>query len=325
MKKINLKSNKSAKLAKSNDNKKRIAGYLIISALMIVMIIASAITVSAADSNIVENEKAKMDFTDSNTTGTVKINVVAKVDKKVKVSIEKGDKKYTYDLNGEGKVESYPLQWDDGEYNVRVMIQASDPTKYSVALTSKYKLELKDKKAPFMNSNQLVNYNKDSKVVKKAAELTQDKKDKDGKVIKMTEIEKVEAIYKFVIESLEYDSKKAGEVQAGYLPSVDTIVDSKKGICFDYAAVLAAMLRSQGIPAKLVMGYVKVPDSKDPVYHAWNEFYLTDKGWFKINEMKFDGKKFERVDPTFDSSNKSNKAVIKFIGDGENYSKSWEF
>lgn len=322
MKKI--KAIKSVKQNERNQGKKRFAGYLIISALMIAIIISSAIIAVAAD-NLIENEKAKMDFTESNNTGTVKINVVAKTDKRVKVSIEKGDLKYTYDLNGDAKIESFPLQWGNGEYNVRVMIQASDPTKYSVALTQKYKLELKDEKAPYLNTNQLVSYNKDSKVVKKAAELTQDKKDKDGKVIKMTELEKVEAIYKFVIESLEYDSQKATTVQSGYLPSVDAIVDSKKGICFDYAAVLAAMLRSQGIPAKLIMGFVKVPDSKDPVYHAWNEFYLTDKGWFKINEMKFDGKKFERVDPTFDSSNKSNKAVIKFIGDGQNYSKSWEF
>ncbi|MCL1858083.1 MAG: transglutaminase-like domain-containing protein [Oscillospiraceae bacterium] len=310
MKKINCASNTS-----TISTRKKIAGYLIFSALIILTVILSAIIVIAAD-DIIKNEKAQMDFTDSNATGTVKINVVAKTDKKVKVSIDKGDLKYTYDLKGDGKIESFPLQWGNGEYNVRVMIQASDPTKYSVALTQKYKLELKDEKAPYMNANQLVNYSKDSKVVKKAAELTKNCK---------TELEKVEAIYKFVIDSLEYDSKKANEVQAGYLPSVDAIVDSKKGICFDYAAVLAAMLRSQGIPAKLVMGYVKVPDQKDPVYHAWNEFYLTDKGWFKVNEMKFDGKKFERVDPTFDSSNKSNKSVIKFIGDGSNYSKSWEF
>jgi len=294
---------------------KRFMGYIIISALLVFMLVASAI-VATADDTVFSNEKAKIDFTDSNTTGTVKINVAAKTDKKVKVQIEKGDKKYTYDLNGETKVESFPLQWDNGEYTVKVMIQASDPTKYSVALNQKYKLELKDAKSPYLNANQLVNYNKDSKVVKKAEELVKNCK---------TEMEKVEAIYKFVIESLTYDSQKAATVQSGYLPSVDTIVDSKKGICFDYAAVLAAMLRSQKIPAKLVMGYVKVPDQKEAVYHAWNEFYLTDKGWFKINEMKFDGKQFERVDPTFDSSNNSNKAVIKFIGDGSNYSKSWEF
>ena len=320
MKKINSKSDKLISTTGTNKTNKpvnlgKIVEYLIIAALMILMIIVSAIAVSAADT-VFSNEKVKMDFTDSNTTGTVKINVVAKVDKKVKVTIEKGDLKYNYDLNGDTKIESYPLQWGNGDYTVKILIQASDPSKYSVALKQTYKLALKDEKSPYMNANQLVNYNKDSKVVKKAAELVKNCK---------TELEKVEAIYKFVIESLEYDSQKAATVQSGYLPSVDTIVDSKKGICFDYASVLAAMLRSQGIPAKLVMGYVKVPDAKDPVYHAWNEFYLTDKGWFKLNEMKFDGKKFERVDPTFDSSNNSNKAVIKFIGDGSNYSKSWEF
>jgi transglutaminase-like putative cysteine protease len=289
---------------------KQIAGYVI--ALAMLFCLFSVVAWAKVESN----DKAKMDFTDSNTTGTVKINVAAKTEKKVKIAVEKGDKKYNYDLNGEGKVESYPLQWGNGDYTVKVLIQASDPTKYSVALTGKFKLELKDEKAPYMNPSQLINYTKDSEIVKKAAELAKGAK---------TEIEKVEAIYKFVIESLAYDTNKAATVQAGYVPDVDKIVNSGKGICFDYAAVFAAMLRSQGIPAKLVMGYVKTPDSKDPVYHAWNEFYITDKGWFKVNEMKFDGKKFERIDPTFESSSKSSKEVIKFIGDGSNYSKSWEF
>ena len=292
--------------------KKRFAYFIAL--VFAVVLFASTFAVEAA--NVVSNEKAKMDFTDSNTTGTVKINVVAKVTKKVKISIEKGDKKYNYDLNGDGKIESYPLQWGNGEYTVKVLIQASDPTKYSVALTNKFNLELKDSKAPYMNPSQLVNYNKDSVIVKKAAELVKNC---------TTEIEKVEEIYKFVIQNLAYDTDKATTVQSGYVPDVDKIVNSGKGICFDYAAVLAAMLRSQGIPAKLVMGYVQTPNSKEPVYHAWNEFYLTDKGWFKINEMKFDGKKFERIDPTFDSSTKSNKAIIQFIGDGENYKMSWEF
>lgn len=295
--------------------KKRFVRYFIVVVSMVILAVLSAAAVEASD--VVSNDKVKMDFTDSNTTGTVKINVVAKVTKKVKVSIEKGDKKYNYDLNGEGKVECYPLQWENGEYTVKVLIQASDPNKYSVALTHKFKLELKDQKAPYMNPNQFVSYNKDTEIVKKAAELVKDCK---------TELEKVEAMYKFVIQSLEYDTKKATTVQSGYVPDVDKIINSGKGICFDYAAVFAVMLRSQGIPAKLVMGYVKDPGSNDSVYHAWNEFYLFEKGgWFKINEMKFDGQKFERIDPTFDSSSKSSKAVIKFIGDGSNYSKSWDF
>ncbi|MCL1793006.1 MAG: transglutaminase-like domain-containing protein [Oscillospiraceae bacterium] len=296
---------------------RRFAKYFVAFVLAAILAVGAFPVPVRAETGVVSNDKAKMDFTDSNATGTVKINVVAKVDKKVKVSIEKGDRKYSYDLNGGGKVESYPLQWENGEYTVKVLIQASDPTKYSVALTNTFKLELKDNKAPYMNPNQFVNYTKETAIVKKAAELA-----KTG----ATQLDKVEAIYKFVIESLSYDTNKATTVQSGYVPDVDKIVSSGKGICFDYAAVFAVMLRSQGIPAKLVMGYVKDPNSKDSVYHAWNEFYLSDKGgWFKINEMKFDGQKFERIDPTFDSSSKSSKAVIKFIGDGSNYSKSWDF
>ena len=39
------------------------------------------------------------------------------------------------------------------------------------------------------------------------------------------------------------------------LPSVDETLKTKKGICFDYAALMTAMLRSQGIPTKLEIGY----------------------------------------------------------------------
>ncbi len=40
---------------------------------------------------------------------------------------------------------------------------------------------------------------------------------------------------------------KNGEL-AGYLPDVDSILQEKKGICFDYAALMATMLQSQNIP-----------------------------------------------------------------------------
>lgn len=57
------------------------------------------------------------------------------------------------------------------------------------------------------------------------------------------------------MKTLTYDKKKAQTVQSGYLPNVDQVLASKTGICFDYAALMTAMLRSQGIPTKLVVGY----------------------------------------------------------------------
>ena len=67
MKKTNFKSNKKTNIAK------RFLGYMIISALLVFMIIASAIIANAEDT-VFSNEKAKIDFTDSNAKGTVKIN-----------------------------------------------------------------------------------------------------------------------------------------------------------------------------------------------------------------------------------------------------------
>jgi len=304
-----------------NIKQKKLRLSLIISVILIFsssfMLVVSVDTAKKVPKpeTVFRNEKARIDFTDSNATGTVKINTVSKANKRVKVTVEKNEVNsavYTYDLKDDTTVEAYPLQMGDGEYIVKLWFQTVD-SKYSFGLSGKYTLKLSDKNAPFLNPNQYIYYSKDSKIVKIAAELIKNC---------TTDLEKVEAIYKFVVQSLEYDSNKAATVQSGYLPSVDAVVDIGKGICFDYAAVFAAMLRSQGIPAKLVTGHVKPHNA----YHAWNEFYLKDKGgWFKINEMKFDGKKFERIDPTFDSSSKSDKKVLQYIGDGSNYTKFQEY
>ena len=64
-----------------------------------------------------------------------------------------------------------------------------------------------------------------------------------------------------------------------------------KGICFDYASLMAALLRSQGIPTKLVVGY------SGDAYHAWISVYLDEIGWVdKI--IEFDGKSWSLIDPT---------------------------
>ncbi|MCL2772826.1 MAG: transglutaminase-like domain-containing protein [Oscillospiraceae bacterium] len=292
--------------------------HIITSIFLIILLfkLFPALTVSAeASETVFTNGKAKIDFTDSNTTGTVRINMVSESDKRVKVTISKNEENsqtYAYNLQNNTTAEIYPLQMGDGEYIVKIWFQATG-SRYSLGMTGRYSVKLSDVNAPFLNPNQYVNYSDESKITKIAADLTKDC---------LNELEKVEEIYKFVIHGLEYDMHKADTVQSSYLPSVDAIVDIGKGICFDYAAVFAAMLRSVDVPAKLVTGYVK-PDNE---YHAWNEFYLKDEGgWFKINEMKFDGRKFERIDPTFDSTSKSSRKVLQFIGDGTNYTKFQEY
>ena len=105
--------------------------------------------------------------------------------------------------------------------------------------------------------------------------------------------------------------EKANNVQYGYVPDPDQTLNDKTGICFDYASLTCAMLRSQGIPTKLEVGYV------GEVYHAWISCYVDETGWID-NIIEFDGKDWSLLDPTLGANNKS-KDVKKYIGDGSKY------
>jgi transglutaminase-like putative cysteine protease len=92
---------------------------------------------------------------------------------------------------------------------------------------------------------------------------------------------------------------------------VDAILASGTGICLDYAAVMASMLRSQRIPTRLEVGYAQ------DAYHAWISVYTADTGWLN-GIIEFDGNVWTLVDPTF-GANTDDKTLKKFIGDGSNY------
>ena len=78
----------------------------------------------------------------------------------------------------------------------------------------------------------------------------------------------------------QYDHNRAADVLEGrltlYIPSPDATLASKKGICYDYASFMAAMLRSYRIPTRLVKGYVS--RGGKPGYHAWVEVYCETGG-----------------------------------------------
>ena len=144
----------------------------------------------------------------------------------------------------------------------------------------------------------------DNSAVAKAAELCKSC---------TTNLEKVEAVYNYVVNSLTYDTNKAATVQKGYVPNVDSVLAAGTGICFDYAALMSAMLRSQGVPIKLVVGYVG-----GSTYHAWINCWDENGGW--VDEViYFDGKEWKLMDPTFASSGNQSEAIMQYIGNGTNY------
>lgn len=129
-------------------------------------------------------------------------------------------------------------------------------------------------------------------------------------------LKKVELIYEFVVNELTYDKEKAATVQSGYLPVLDEVLEARTGICFDYAALMAGMLRSQGVPCKLVVGFAGT------AYHAWISVWSEKDGWVE-GAIYFDGKDWKRMDPTFASSLDNSEAILKYIGDGKNYTEKY--
>ena len=211
---------------------------------------------------------------------------------KVKLQITGPDEVvYTYDLHGD--YETFPLTAGSGSYTVGVF-ENIEGTSYSTLFTQTIDVKIDDEFGPYLYANQYVNFNGDSKVVEKAEELSKPCND---------DLEVIEQVYNYMISNFTYDYDKAESVQSGYLPDVDEVLEAQTGICFDYAAVMAAMLRSQRIPTRLEVGYA------GDVYHAWISTYIEEQGWVN-GIIQFDGKNWELMDPTFASTSSKPKDFI---------------
>jgi len=264
--------------------------------------IFSILMPTASGTHVNKNQKAEIDY--SNTKdGYVMVRFLQRTEKQLRVIItDPHSVQYTYTLKSNGDYEVFPLSGGNGSYTVSVYEQI-EGNRYATANTATFSVTLNDEFAPFLRPNQYVNFTKESKTVEKAAELIKNAKDLN---------DKISAVYTFVIDNLTYDKVLAANVQSGYLPVLDSVLEKKKGICFDYAALMTAMLRSQGIPTKLVVGYA------GKTYHAWINVYSEESGWID-SVIFFDGKQWHRMDPTFASTGNQSTAVMRYIGDGTNY------
>ena len=220
---------------------------------------------------------------------------------KLLIQVEGGDNiPYRYYFDPDGKYNALPLTAGDGSYAVTAYENVGD-NRYAVVFTKIVDVTLENEVLPFLYSNQYVNFDENTKTVALAKKLTKGK----------TEIEAVQEVYEYVIKNIVYDDEKAATVKSGYLPNVDDTLKTKKGICFDYAALMTAMLRSSGIPTRLDIGYAT------NIYHAWISTYLDEQGWVD-NVIKFDGKNWSIMDPTL-AANNSASDVKKYVGNGKNY------
>ncbi len=208
---------------------------------------------------------------------------------------------YTYDLNTSGEFEVFPITTGDGSYTLTIN-ENIEGTTYAQIDTATFTVELENSYTPFLHPNQYVNYDENSLIVAETQKIATGAVD---------DLDVVKRVYENVVENVEYDKAKA-EVDTFYLPDVDETFNTKSGICFDYAALMTAMLRTQNIPTQLVIGYAGT------AYHAWISVYTPETGWID-NMIEFNGTEWVRLDPTFASTSNNSPDMLEYVGDGQNY------
>lgn len=258
------------------------------------------LTPSADGVTVYQNDFASIDA--SNTSQGYVMVKYNGANEKVKLQITCPDQScYTYLISGRGAYDTFPLTAGNGSYTLQVLENVAGDT-YTVSLTQSINVSIEDEFLPFLYPNQYVNFHTDSKAVSKGSDLAKDT---------YSDLDVVQNIYNYVIKNISYDTEKAQNVSYGYVPDIDDTLSSKKGICFDYAALMTSMLRSQNIPTKLEVGY------SGDAYHAWISTYIDDKGWVD-DIIQFDGDTWQIMDPTLAATNDS-AAVKKYVGDGSHY------
>lgn len=205
------------------------------------------------------------------------------------------------------KYHAVPLSGGSGSYTIIVYSHVSGDS-YAVALSRTISVQLVDEFGPFLYPNQYVEYTNDSESTTYARKLS-DKSDDD--------IDFVTDVFDYVTSHVKYDTKKSENIPVNYLPDPDRTMDTGKGICLDYASLMTAMLRSQGIPTKLEVGYA------GDVYHAWISVYLKEQGWVD-DIIEFDGKSWTLMDPTLASAN-DKKSAGKYMKDSSNYTVMYNY
>lgn len=226
---------------------------------------------------------------------------------RLKFQVSSGGLEYNYDLPNDGTPISCPLSMGNGTYSFTVWENTSGNRYVELASLTDQQVTLADEFQPFIRPSTYCEYNADSVSTKLANELCADAQN-EGDVVR--------AVYDWIVGNIAYNEDKASTLAdaTGYIPFPDSTVDDGDGICFDYASLAAAMLRSQGIPCKIITGTV----SPDNIYHAWNMVYI-DGTWVGAS-IDIQQNTWSRMDTTFAAGNGSG-----YVGDGISYTEQYTY
>ena len=228
----------------------------------LILVICAAIVVVAIGLKLPEatgktiKKDGKMTIDCSNMSEGYIMVKAKKSSKKLKVQIATAGAKLNYNLNGNGEYEVFPLQFGSGKYQIKLYEHVKGKS-YSEEGKVKLSVKMPDELSCFLYPNQYVPYDENTSCVKYAQEMCKN-------MTEQTEIYK--AVCTYVVQNFIYDYIKSVSVQSmsQQMPDIEGCWEKRMGICQDLSAMTCAMLRSQGIPARLMIGTVG-----SNTYHAW--------------------------------------------------------
>lgn len=230
-----------------------------LSLILALVTIMSLVSTALADNKSVKTDgKLSVDVSHSD-QGYIMVKS-EKSKKKLKVRVtykdtknKNKDKYLNYDLNNGGDYEVFPLQFGNGKYTIVLFAQEKGKMYKNIGTVS-LDVKLENRLSSFLYPNQYVNYDDETPCVVTAGEICEGMTDQ-AQIYK--------TICNYIKGHFVYDFIKSVSVKAGVLPDINGCWEKHMGICQDLAAVCCAMMRSQGIPAVLVIGTA----DGDP--HSW--------------------------------------------------------
>lgn len=265
---------------------------------------ATTIEQSTFDESAAQGENGALLDTSHTADGYVGVSTTSSAH--LKLQLVSGQASYNFDIPQDGTPIICPLSLGSGSYTFRVM-QNTSGSNYVELYSESADIALSSEFAPFVRPNVYCNYTASSACVAKARDLVKDA---------TNQAEALKAVCTWIVGNASYDDAKAAQLKdaTGYVPNPDETFASGTGICFDYASLGTAMLRSQGIPARIVTGTV----SHNNIYHAWIMVYID--GTWKSAQFSVKPGTWSRVDLTFAASDSTAN-----VGDGKDYTDRYAY
>lgn len=223
--------------------------------------------------------------------GYVMARYAAAGEKALRVQVQGPTELYTYVLP-DGEWAAFPLGEGSGTYQVTVL-ESRGGKKYDILVCAEVQAEITDALAPFLRPTENVDYEHAEKAVEKAAELTAEAE---------TPLEKAKAIYEFVTK---YIADDGSESAGGERPVLDSVLEAGMGSYYDRAALMAGMLRSQGVPCRISVGYT------GQGRHTEVDIQTEESGW-SDGLMLYDGEEWQWTEEG-DSAAAGSRYTVKFV------------